>query len=51
MHQKIYKIVEEFLFKMLFRRCAHFESNVIVIIELRFIIDIHAKIAEKINLK
>jgi hypothetical protein len=36
---------------MLFRRCAHIESNVVVNIELKFIIDIHAKIAERINSK
>jgi hypothetical protein len=32
---------------MLFRRCAYIKSNVVVIIELRLIIDFHAKIAEK----
>ncbi len=32
---------------MLFHHCAHIKSNVVVIIELRFIIDFHAKIAEK----
>jgi hypothetical protein len=36
---------------MLSRRCAHIESNVVVITELRFIIDIHAKIVERINSK
>jgi hypothetical protein len=36
---------------MLFRRCAYFESNIVVIIELRLIINIHAKVIEKINSK
>jgi hypothetical protein len=36
---------------MLFRRCAHIKSNVVVIIELKLIIDFHAKIAERINSK
>jgi hypothetical protein len=36
---------------MLFRRCAHTESNVDRNSELKFIIDFHAKIAEKINSK
>jgi hypothetical protein len=51
MHQRTCEIVERFLLRMLFRRCAHIESNVVVIIELRFIIDIHVKVAEKINSK
>jgi hypothetical protein len=45
------KIVERFLLKMLFRRCAHIESNVVVNIQLRLIIAFHAKIVEKINSK
>jgi hypothetical protein len=32
---------------MLFRRCAYIESNVIVIIELRFIIDFHTKLLKE----
>jgi hypothetical protein len=36
---------------MLSRRCAHTESNVVVITELKLIIDFHAKIAEEINSK
>jgi hypothetical protein len=36
---------------MLFRRYAHIKSNVIANFELRFIIDLHAKIVEKINSK
>jgi hypothetical protein len=36
---------------MLSRRCAHIESNVVVITELKLIIDFHAKIAEEINSK
>jgi hypothetical protein len=51
MHQKTCEIVERFLFRMLFRRCAHIKSNVIINSELRFMIDIHAKIVEKINSK
>ncbi len=51
MHQKACEIVERFLFKMLSRRCAHIESNVVVNIELRLIINFYAKIAEKINSK
>ncbi len=51
MHQKTCQIVRKFLSRMLFRRCAHIESNVVVITELRLIIDFHAKIAEKINSK
>ncbi len=51
MHQKTCQIVKRSLFWMLSRRCAHTESNVVVIIELRFIIDFHAKIAQKINSK
>jgi hypothetical protein len=51
MHQRTCEIVERFLLKMLFRRCAHIESNVVINIELKFIIDIHAKIAERINSK
>jgi hypothetical protein len=51
MHQKACEIVERFLFRMLSRRCAHTESNVVVNIELKFIIDIHAKVAERINSK
>jgi hypothetical protein len=51
MNQKACEIVEEFLFKMLSRRYAHFESNVVVIIVSKFIIDIHTKIAERINSK
>jgi hypothetical protein len=51
MHQRACEIVERSLLRMLFRRCAHIESNVVVIIELRFIIDIHAKVAERINSK
>ncbi len=51
MHQRTCQIVKRFLSRMLFRCCAHIESNVVVIIELRFIIDFHVKIAEKINSK
>jgi hypothetical protein len=51
MHQKICEIVEKSLFKMLFRRYTHIKSNVVVIIELKLIINFHAKIAEKINSK
>ncbi len=51
MHQKACEIIERFLFKMLSRRYAHIESNVVVIIELRLITNFHAKIAEKINSK
>jgi hypothetical protein len=51
MHQRACQIVKRFLLWMLFRRCAHIESNVVVIIELRFIIDFYAKIAERFNSK
>jgi hypothetical protein len=51
MHQRTCQIVKKFLLWMLFRRCVHIESNVVVIIELRFIIDFHAKIVERINSK
>jgi hypothetical protein len=51
MHQRACQIVRRFLLRMLSRRCAHIESNVVVIIELRLIIDFHAKIAERINSK
>jgi hypothetical protein len=51
MHQRACEIVEKSLFRMLFRCCAHTELNVVVIAELRFIIDIHAKVAERINSK
>jgi hypothetical protein len=51
MHQRTCQIVRRFLFWMLSRRCAHTESNAFVIIELRLIIDFHAKIAERINSK
>jgi hypothetical protein len=51
MHQKTCESVERFLLRMLFRRCAHIESNVVVDTDLRLIIDFHAKIAEKINSK
>jgi hypothetical protein len=51
MHQKTCEIVERFLIRMLFRRCAHIESNVVVNIELSLIIDFHAKIAKRINSK
>jgi hypothetical protein len=43
--------VERSLFRMLSRRCAYIESNVVINIELRFIINIHAKVAERINSK
>jgi hypothetical protein len=33
---------------MLFRRYAHIESNVVIIIKLKLIINFHAKIVEKI---
>jgi hypothetical protein len=36
---------------MLSRRCAHIELNVVVNIKSRFIIDFHAKFAERINFK
>jgi hypothetical protein len=51
MHQRTCEIVEKSLLRMLSRRCAHTESNVVVVIELRLIIDFHAKIAERINSK
>jgi hypothetical protein len=51
MHKRACEIVERSLFRMLSRRCAHIESNVVVNIELKFIIDIHAKVAERINSK
>jgi hypothetical protein len=51
MHQRACEIVEKSLFKMLSRCCAHIKSNVVVNIELRLIIDFHAKIAKKINSK
>jgi hypothetical protein len=51
MHQKACQIVEKSLFKMLFRRYAHFELNLVIIIELKLIINFHAKIAERIKLK
>jgi hypothetical protein len=51
MHQRACEIVERSLLRMLSRRCAHIESNVVVNIELRFIIDIHAKVVKKINSK
>jgi hypothetical protein len=46
--KKYAKLSKDLFLRMLFRRCAHIESNVIIIIELRFIIDFHAKIAERI---
>jgi hypothetical protein len=51
MHQRTCEIVERSLFRMLSRRYAHIESNVVIIIELRLIINFHAKIAERINSK
>ncbi len=51
MHQRACQIVRRSLFWMLSRRCAHTESNVVVITELRLITDFHAKIAERINSK
>jgi hypothetical protein len=51
MHQRTCEIVERFLLRMLSRRCAHIESNVVVNTELRLIIDFHAKIVERINSK
>jgi hypothetical protein len=51
MYQRTCEIVERFVFKILSRRCAYIESNVVVIIELRLIINFHVKIIERINSK
>jgi hypothetical protein len=51
MHQRTCENVERFLLRMLSHRCTHIKSNVVVSFELRLIIDIHAKVAERINSK
>jgi hypothetical protein len=51
MYQRTREIIKKSLFKKLSRRCAHIKSNVVVNIKLRFIIDIHAKVAKRINSK
>jgi hypothetical protein len=49
MYQKACTIVKKSVFEMLFRRRIYIKLNVVADFELRLIVDIFAKVVQKIN--